>query len=151
MKKIIPIALFLFSVSIFAQGGRKEMQEKIKAQKITFITDKLSLTAEEAQKFWPIYNAFEAKVEKIKDDDLRAIKMKMRKGDVSDREADELLEKLLKAEKDMHDAKLELVTDLKKVISSTKIIKLKAAEDQFNKMLLERLREFREKRGNRRN
>jgi hypothetical protein len=151
MKKLIPIVLFLFSISIFAQGGRKEMQEKIKAQKIAFITDKLSLTAEEAQQFWPIYNAFEAKVEKIKNEDLRAIKMRMRKGDVSDKEADELLDKLLKAEKDMHNAKLELVTNLKKVISSTKIIKLKAAEDQFNKMLLERLREFREKRGNKRN
>lgn len=151
MKKLIPIVLLLFSISIFAQGGRKEMQEKIKAQKVAFITEKLSLTTEEAQEFWPIYNAFEAKVEKIKSEDLRDIKMKMRKGDVSDNEAEELLEMLISAEDEMHAAKQKLVTDLKKVISAEKIIRLKAAEDQFNRILLERLREFREKRGNRRN
>ena len=41
------------------------------------------------------------------------------------------------------------MNDLKKVISAEKIIRLKAAEDAFNKKLLERLREFRDKRGNR--
>lgn len=145
MKKLIPIIILLFSISSFAQDGGK-MKERIKAQKVAFITDKLNLTAEEAQKFWPIYNSHEETIDNIKSGDLRDVKMKMRKGDVSDDEADKLLEKLVKAENDMHAARSKLVSDLKKVISSKKIIKLKAAEDQFNKMLLERLKKFREKR-----
>ncbi|WP_412560389.1 sensor of ECF-type sigma factor [Winogradskyella sp. MIT101101] len=149
MKKLIPILVLLISFSSFAQNGGK-MQERIKAQKIAFITEKLSLTTKEAQQFWPIYNAYEAKVEDIKSKDLQPLKQEMRRGDVSDKRANELLEKLMKAETDMHEAKLQLVQDLKEVISSKKIILLKAAEDQFNKILLERLKQMRDKR-NRKN
>ena len=97
MKRLIPILILLISFSGFAQRGG-EIQEKIKAQKIAFITDKLELTSEEAQQFWPIYNEFEAKVEKIKSEDLRPLKREMRQGDVSDKRAGEILEKLLEAE-----------------------------------------------------
>lgn len=148
MKRLIPIVIMLISISTFAQD-RGKMKERIKAQKVAFITEKLNLSSDEAAKFWPIYNAFEASIDNIKSEDLRAVKMEMRNGgEVSDKRADELLEKLMKAEKDMHNAKLKLVNDLKKVISAKKIIQLKAAEDQFNRILLERLKEFREKRKN---
>ena len=150
MKKLIPILILLFSISSFAQGGEK-MKERIKAQKRAFITDKLSLTSGEAEKFWPIYNTFETKVDKIKSGDLRSIRQEMRRGNVSDNRADELLDKLMKAENDMHAAKLQLVKDLKKVISPRKILLLKGAEEQFNKKLLERLRDMREKRPRNRN
>ena len=145
MKKLIPILVLLISLSGFAQRGGK-MNERIKAQKTAFITEKLSLTADEAAKFWPIYNEFEAKRNKIKSEDLRAVKMKMRNNpDMSDKEADELLEILIKAENDLHAAKLKLVKDLKTVLSAKKIIRLRAAEDEFNRILFQRLKEMRQK------
>jgi len=149
MKKIIPIILMLISISSFGQNHEK-MKERIKAQKIAFITEKLDLSSDEAQKFWPIYNAYEASIDDIRSQDLRAIKMEMHKGEeVSDKKANALLVKLMKAENDIHTAKLKLVKDLKKVIPAKKIILLKANEDQFNRKLLERLREMREKRSKR--
>jgi len=39
--------------------------EKIQAEKVAFITQKLDLTVEEAQAFWPVYNAYEKKLGKI--------------------------------------------------------------------------------------
>ena len=42
-------------------GPTPEMFEKIKAEKISFFTEKLSLTSSEAQAFWPVYNEFEKK------------------------------------------------------------------------------------------
>ena len=143
MKKLIPIIVLLISCSVFSQD-KSEIRERIKAQKVAFITERLSLTADEAQTFWPIYNAFEAKTEKIRSEDLRAIKIKMRKSpELTEQEADDLLAKLVKAEDAMHAAKQKLVKDLKTVISSEKIIKLKGAEDEFNRRLLEKLKEYR--------
>lgn len=150
MKQLILIVFLLTSATNFAQVGEK-IQDRIKAQKIAFITDQLELTSEEAQQFWPIYNEFEDKVEKIKSEDLRPLKKEMRQGDVSDKRAGEILEKLLEAETEMHNARLELVEDLKKVISAKKIIMLKVAEDQFNQKLLDKLKDFRERRQNRKN
>lgn len=146
MKHLFIIAFLIISVSSFAQKNEK-MRERIKAQKIAFITDKLELTPEEAQKFWPIYNAYEAKVDKIKSKDLKAIKMKIHKNtDISDKEADQLLEKLLKSEAEMNATKVKLVKDLRTILSSKKIIQLKSIEHQFHKKLLGRLREIRHKR-----
>jgi len=66
MKKIfLLIILALCSLSyLFAQERREmnpEMFEKIKAEKISFFTDKMNLTPAEAQTFWPVYNEFEKK------------------------------------------------------------------------------------------
>ncbi|OZV68103.1 sensor of ECF-type sigma factor [Winogradskyella aurantia] len=149
MKKFIAIVLFLLSFSSFAQGGEK-LRERIKAQKIAFITEQLSLTPDEATKFWPVYNQFETKTEKVRNEDMRNIKMKMRNNpDMSDSEADILLQDLIAAEDKMHRAKIDLMSDLKGIISSKKIIRLKRAEDEFNRKLLERLKEMRNSRGKR--
>lgn len=150
MKKFIAIiGLVLLSFSTFAQGGEK-MRERIKAQKIAFITEQLNLTPDEATKFWPVYNQFEAKTEKVRNEDMRNIKMKMRNNpDMSESEADTLLQDLITAEDKMHRAKIDLMNDLKGIISSKKIIRLKRAEDEFNRKLLERLKELRNKRGKR--
>ncbi len=148
MKKLILILTLIFCAQGIAQPSAK-MQERIKAQKVAFITERLNLSAEEAQGFWPIYNAFEAKLEALRKSDLRDIKIKMREGNVSESEANSLLKKLMNAETQVHNSKMQLMNDLKSVISAEKIIRLKAAEEAFNKKLLERLREFRDKRAKR--
>jgi hypothetical protein len=149
MNKFIAIVLFLLSFSSFAQGGEK-LRERIKAQKIAFITEQLNLTPDEATKFWPVYNQFETKTERVRNEDMRNIKMKMRNNpDMSDSEADILLQDLIAAEDKMHRAKIDLMNELKGIISSKKIIRLKRAEDEFNRKLLERLKEMRNSRGKR--
>ncbi|RCT55146.1 sensor of ECF-type sigma factor [Winogradskyella sp. KYW1333] len=148
MKRLIPILVLLIGLSGYAQRDGR-MNERIKAQKVAFITEKLSLTAEEAQQFWPIYNAFEEKRESIKSGQLREVKIKIRQNpDMSDREASKLLDQILDAENEIHNAKMKLAEDLKSVLSPKKIIRLRAAEDGFNRELLQHLKKMRERRMN---
>lgn len=148
MKRLIPILVLLIGLSSYAQRDGR-MNERIKAQKVAFITEKLSLTAEEAQQFWPIYNAFEEKREGIKSGKLREVKMKIRQNpDMSDSEASKLLEQILNAENEIHNAKMKLAEDLKSVLSPKKIIRLRATEDEFNRELLQHLKKMRERRMN---
>ena len=51
---ILAFILVSFSISSSAQENR---YDKIKAVKIGFITEQLELSTEQAQVFWPIYNA----------------------------------------------------------------------------------------------
>jgi hypothetical protein len=149
MKTLLYITTFVFSLGIFAQGN-ENLRERIKAQKVAFITEKLDLSPKEAEQFWPIYNDYEDRVEVLRNGEMRNIKSKIRQNpDMSDKEADALLEDLIKAEDKMYRAKVDLMTNLKGVISSKKIIRLKRAEDEFNQKLLERLKEMRNKRFNR--
>lgn len=127
--------------------------ERIKALKVAHITKKLDLSSQEAQQFWPVYNAFDAKVTKLRNNELQSIKREIRisAGKLSDAQAETLLDRLMSVENDLHDARVVLVNDLKKVISAQKIIRLKAAEDEFNKILLQKLKELKERRQQRRN
>ena len=147
MKKTLLIITLLLSALIFAQPPRDgKFKERIKAQKTAFITTQLDLSTDEAQKFWPIYNEFEETIENIRTRDLRAIKKKLRNNpNIGEKEADALLEDLIIAEEKMHQAKVKLIRDLKGVIPSKKIIKLKRVEDEFNRRLLERLRDRRKR------
>ena len=60
------LILLLFTSLGFSQGFR-DKKEKIKALKIAFISQKLSLTTEQAEKFWPIYNKYEDKIVALKE------------------------------------------------------------------------------------
>lgn len=148
MKKIILAISLLISAIMIAQPLRDgKLKERIKAQKTAFITSKLNLTNEEAQKFWPIYNEFETTLQSIRNGELRTIKQRLKNNpNMDDKEANVLLEKLITAEDNRHNAKVKLIKDLKGVIPTRKIIKLKRVEDEFNRKLLERLKEFKHKR-----
>lgn len=66
MKKLLLISILsvITCTALIAQdkgAPRSEIFEKIKAEKISFFTEKLSLTPSEAQAFWPVYNEFERK------------------------------------------------------------------------------------------
>ncbi|HNX54088.1 MAG TPA: hypothetical protein PLG33_02360 [Prolixibacteraceae bacterium] len=66
MKKLIFTGMLLIFTLAFTKAQNRmspdsNMFEKIKAQKISFFTEKLALTPSEAQAFWPVYNEFEKK------------------------------------------------------------------------------------------
>lgn len=146
-RPLLYICLLVVSSSL-AQGNK--MREKIKTQKIAFITDQLQLTSEEAQSFWPIFNAYETDVEAIKNGELRSVRKTLRsRTDLSDKEANDLLQRLLDSENDIHTLKVKLVSELKSVLPPQKILQLKIADEEFSKKLLERLREMRQKRSGR--
>lgn len=142
---ITALLFFVIGLSAYTQGGRM-MHEKIKTQKVAFITEKLDLTTQEAQNFWPIYNAYEDKMHQLRRSDMKQIRVRMKDRNLSESDAQKVLNDYMTLEEKMHDAKKELVKDLKKVIPAKKIINLKAAEDAFNRKLMETLRENRQKR-----
>jgi Spy/CpxP family protein refolding chaperone len=147
---IIPMLTLFICFNAYSQRDGK-MHERIKAQKVAFITERLNLSPEEAQKFWPIYNAFEDKVTKMRQNDLREVRQAMQKGNLSDSEAQQVLDQFMNVEEQLFEAKKQLVKDLRNVIPPQKIIQLKAAEDAFNKKLMKMLQQRREKMQNMRN
>lgn len=146
IKNILPIILFLVSFSFYAQGGSKgdEKREKIKAYKVSFLTTELELTSTEAEKFWPIYNTYDDK-----QFELRHLKMKtyMRKLDddnitsMSEKDAAALLSQIESTDKDLYLLRDKYMSNLKKVLSAKKILKLKKSEDDFNRKLLQQYRD----------
>ncbi|MCF7561359.1 sensor of ECF-type sigma factor [Sabulilitoribacter multivorans] len=136
MKKIIlPIIALLIALSAFSQSKK----DRIKALKVSFITERLELTQEEAQKFWPVYNAYDDITGKIKYEDLRNIRREIKNNiaTLTDKRASELLEEIASAENKLHEEEVKLNVKLKKIISPKKILLLKIAEEDFKKKLFD--------------
>ncbi|MEP6583661.1 MAG: hypothetical protein ABJA90_05330 [Ginsengibacter sp.] len=119
MKKFVLIlALFFSGFSIvYAQADDDPRGEKIQALKIAFITQKLNLTTDEAQKFWPVYNQY--------DQEIRGVD----RTDVIPSE-----EKLLNIRK-------KYQPSFEKVIGPQRLNKLFNAERDFRTVLIRRLKD----------
>ena len=132
--------LFFASFSLLAQGKKMlEKKEEIYALKVAFITNKLPLTSSEAEKFWPIYNAFEDKQFEFKHEKSLVFLKKMDDETItkmSEKEAAALLSKMESAEEEIFQMRKKLIISLKPILSQVKLIKLKKAEEEFNKKLL---------------
>ena len=132
--------LFFASFSLLAQGKKMlEKKEEIYALKVAFITNKLSLTSSEAEKFWPIYNAFEDKQFEFKHEKSLVFLKKMDDETInkmSEKEVAALLSKMESAEEEIFQMRKKLIISLKPILSQVKLIKLKKAEEEFNKKLL---------------
>lgn len=146
---LIPLLLFFISIATFAQDGPlrerfREKKEQIKSLKVAYITNELNLTPDEAAKFWPLFNAFEDKQQEI-----RKLKLKgyLDRADnntidrLSEKEASSMLSQMESTEDELYQLKKKFVANLKGVLPATKILKLKKAEEQFSKKLLQQYRD----------
>ncbi len=141
MKTLILFTLtLLLSFSALAQDKRSERHEKIKALKVAFITEKLDLTKKEAQQFWPIYNAHDTNIMKIRQKRIR------HNESLTEEQAIVLLDQLTEAENNIHKERVKLITQLKQIIPAKKIILLKMAEEQFKRKMLDQFRRHRKER-----
>jgi hypothetical protein len=146
IKNILSILLVFISLNSFAQDGPfiRKKKEQIKSLKVAFITSELALSPEESAKFWPLYNGYEDKQQEIKKQRLKGYLDRMDEDSfdkLSDKEATTMLSQIESSEDELYQARKKFVTSLKGVISPLKILKLKKAEENFNRQLLKQYRD----------
>lgn len=118
MKKYLLI-LFVMVASFFSVTAKAQDGEKIKALKIAFITQKLQLTPEEAQKFWPIYDQYEREISGLETNDQNA--------------------PALQNEEKLLDIRKKYLGSFEKVLGPQKTNTLFNAERDFRSILIRRL------------
>ncbi len=132
---IICLILITFSFA-FAQGNKdkKVIREKIKARKIGFITERLSLTSEEAQYFWPLYNEYHEEVMAIKKANKRP---NTSIAEMTDAEIEELINARLETEANLLSMKRDYIDRLKTIIPIKKVAQLHTVERKFKEWMLQ--------------
>lgn len=145
--KLLSTLAFLFTIVAMSQPRLNQKREQIKALKIAYITDELKLTPEEASKFWPLFNAYEEKQKNFRKERIRSFMDQSGTVDVdkmNEKEAVTILNDIENSEEDAFNNRKKFVASLKPILPATKILKLKKAEEGFNKKLL---KQFRDKAG----
>ena len=139
------IAIFLCMLT-YSSIAQEDRHAKIKALKIGYLTEQLELSKQEAEIFWPIYNAYSDKNESIYREERSTIKKGRENFDtLTESEAKEMLSKLQSFENQKTSAHEKLLKDLDGKLSYKKTLKLIKAEGDFRKKLLHRLRDGKSK------
>ena len=140
MKRFILLMVFcaitFTGTSAFAQENRPS-RERVEAAKVAFLTDKMGLTAEQAQKFWPLYNEYEAKRREL----LKAYRSGYRRNvdELTEQEAKARIEGMFVTREKELALEKEYAEKYVRVISNIQLVKLYRSERDFTKLLLKRL------------
>lgn len=136
MKKLFTIIWLVAIIpSAFAQLS-PEAKAKLESLRIGMISDRLELTPEQAEKFWPVYNQY------LRERDNLRAEYKARLGDVDPKNAtEEETKKMLELRLALKTRELGLEKDystrLQNVISSKQVLALRQAEQEFRKRVRE--------------
>ena len=133
-------ALLLLASAAHAQsgGGRKGQRlGQLENAKIAFITTRISLTQDQAQKFWPLYNEFTARRRELN----RSGRLLRR--DVTESMTDQQLRDNFTQAFNMRQQELNLEKEyfdkFQKVISLRQVAQLFQAERDFTKEVIKRV------------
>lgn len=144
MKRILlmlSVLILAFSNAGAQEKGKKDWQDRWKAEKIAYLTDAMELTSSEAEKFWPIYNKCECE----KKDSFKAMVNAYKALDEAinagkdEKEINNLLDKYLEAQDSGKDIERKYVAEYRKVLPSKKVAKLYIAEESFRRQQIHRL------------
>jgi hypothetical protein len=128
MKRLLPLLFLICTLSVFSQEGDAQDPNgsRIEALKIAYITKKLNLSPDEAQRFWPIYNNYAA--------ELRQARIEQRKDRSSELDTEE---KVLHIRKKYN-------TEFSKALSAEKVNTFFRSEKDFGNYVQKELMERRQ-------
>ncbi|RKS92280.1 hypothetical protein BC952_2166 [Flavobacterium limicola] len=144
IRKLLPILLLFSFFNFYAQSeSMKEKKEQIKSLKVAFFTTELDLTTNEAEKFWPLYNTFDDKQFELRHQKMKAFMKRMRDGSldrITEKEANNFLAQMEDTEEELYLLRKKFMQNLKVIFPAVKILKLRKAEEDFNRKLLQQYR-----------
>lgn len=145
-KTVLLIMLTIFpAILMYAQGrpGRDpEQLERFRSMKIAYFTEKLGITAQEAEKFWPVYNELEKQRAELHSERRRSFRNFSSDIDnISDAQAAEMIQEYINYQKKDLELETEFYSKIKEILPPKKIMKLYITEMQFREYMINTLRE----------
>lgn len=138
-KTIMLIVFLLPSLGLLGQNEDRadRMKEKMKAQRVAFITSELELTEAESQKFWPIFNSYRSEIDELKAQNVKPSK------NMTDKEAEDMMYSLLENRSKEIEIQKKYIQKLKAAIPPRKIAILFRIEKEFKEKIISNMKERR--------
>ncbi len=153
---ILGLILMASSLASYSQEpGQKEKLERYRSMKIAYFTENIELTPEEAEKFWPLYNAYDEKKNVLRKEVRRRSRQFSKENEqMSEKEIEENLDRIIEIRRMETELDEEFHHALKEFLPPAKIMKLYITEVRFREYMLQQIREDRHgpgRRGDRQN
>lgn len=125
--------------------GRERIIEKMEAMRVAYLTNRLDLNTDESTKFWPLYNEYSRKRMELRKD-LFELKKDAKAKDLSEKESEKVVENQFITQEQELTLKKNYYEKFKAILPSQKLAKLEPAEMEFNREVIQKLKERRERR-----
>ncbi|MDO9554864.1 MULTISPECIES: hypothetical protein [Rhodonellum] len=130
--------LILFSLMVLGIGNvfgqRPQSQydkEKLESARVAFITNRLDLKPEQAEKFWPEFNKFSEEKNNLMDQ-LSQLN-RASDGTISEGEASKMLDQKFALQQKILDREKAFMGEITKIIRPTQAIKLSSVNREFTR------------------
>ncbi len=138
--------MLIMAGAAFGQDEPPRFQDamaKMKSERVSFLTEKLQFTVDEAEKFWPLYNEYLTK----REDMMWGKREKMHKNfdpsQLTDEEMGKMLNELLDQEVKLAQLKKDYFEKIKTILPIRKVLTLHRVEQEFMNHMLNKIRESR--------
>ena len=141
MKRLTKIWTLSFIVLLlcYANSQAQKPGDRIKAKRIAFFTDKLQLTPDEAQKFWPVFNEYDQKKNAL-NVEKRKLNETFQNNASNEAEVDKIINKYIQIAQ-QETQLLELYNKkFRAILTAQKVMNLYLAETEFKIVLLRELK-----------
>lgn len=147
MRKVLCLIITALMLSCLSVKAQNQNLEKLNTYKIGFFTRKMSLTSEEAEKFWPVYNEYQKQKNLIQRDKIMLIRdFNQNESSLSDSQLTDLGDKLIKDLSDESSLAVAFHKKIREFLAPAKVIRYYQAENQYKIQLLKELQENRQQR-----
>ena len=140
--------LLLLPVLGFAQEDQEiappdpTARKKIDAARIALISERMGLTVDQAEKFWPVYHEFAGKQGELRQQ-LKAARRQIDPNNSNPKKDQELVNLGLQIKQRGLDLEKDYSGRMMTIISAQQMLNLRGAEKEFNRMVLNQLQQRR--------
>ena len=129
------MVIMLLGLEVWAQRGRggPPDREKLEAARVAFITKKLDLSPEQAEKFWPLFNQHDQK----RRENMKAMHRLGSEADkeLSEQKAKELIQKRFELQERMLNDEKTFIQSLEGVLTPVQALRLHEANREFTRQI----------------
>ena len=149
MKRKVIVLIILTLFGIIQVSAQNNNLERLNAYKIAFFTKRLNLTSQEAEKFWPVYNEFQNKRNRLQLD-RQVINRNFNQNELNmtEKEITEAGDELITLQVRETSLVQEFHNKIKGILPPVKVMRLYQAENQYRVQLLNELQDRKQMRNN---
>ena len=147
VKKICIVIFLLLPALGFAQEEQEVVpdpnaRKKIEAARIALISERMGLTVEQAEKFWPVYHEFSGKQGELRKQ-LKEARKQIDPSNPDPKKEQELVNFGFQLKQKGLDLEKDYSGRMLTIISAQQILNLRGAEREFNRLILNQLQQRR--------
>ena len=136
------VATSAFAGNQEKKGKKEGWQEKVKAEKIAFLTSELDLTVAEAEAFWPVYNAMEKEKQELMESKFKTFQElnKAIAEEKSEEEITNLTRQYVEILSKLKDVDVKYLDKFGQVLPAAKVAKIYLSEEKFRSRQINNLK-----------